>query len=357
MRQLQVTIPNDKIDSVIEILKGLGLKGIFILTGEEDSLVLVRTRIIKESYVVEELNKIGVGVTFGIIDIIELKATVPPLDMIEDKEKEALESRIAVEEIYNDILKNATFSLNYFTFIIISAIIAGIGLISDNAAIVVASMVIAPLMGPILATSYGWLIKDRLLIRESLKTELIGFMIAISIGFILGGSVAIFVPEFVNQGNLPKEIIIRGEFSVIGVIFNIIIAISIGIAVGFSLTAGISSSLIGIAIGASLMPPIVNIGICILLGQYIYAGNSALIFLINFICIVMVAYVVFRIKKVRAPIRTWAAWRGPKLPKKKEKIETTPLEKVKKEKFIRRLHLRIRKQAKPTKTSQDSKKE
>ena len=330
MRQLQITIPNDKIDSVIEILKNLGLVGIFLLTGEEDSLIFVRTRIVKESAVVEQLNKIGVGVTYGIIDILELKATVPPLDMLEGKEKEALESRIAVEEIYNDILKNASLSVNYFTFILISAIIAGIGLLSNNAAIVVASMVIAPLMGPILAMSYGLVINDNLLIRESLKTELIGFVISFFIGMGLG-AVGFIMP--INAANVPNEILIRGAFTWIGLIFNIIIAIAIGIAVGFSLTGGISSSLVGIAIGASLMPPVVNIGICLSISILFvgsaanaivfaaYAGNSVLIFLINLVFIIIVAYIVFKIKDVRAPIRTWANWRGPKLPKKKEEAD------------------------------------
>ena len=352
MRQLQITIPNDKIDNVIEILKGLGLVGIFLLMGEEDSLIFVRTRIIKESAVVEQLNKIGVGVTYGIIDIIELKATVPPLDMLEGKEKEAIESRVAVEEIYNDILRNASLSVNYLTFIIISAIIAGIGLLSNNAAIVVASMVIAPLMGPILAMSYGLVINDNLLIRESLKTELIGFVISFGIGILLG-LVGLIMP--INASNVPNEIWIRGQFTVVGLVFNIIIAIAIGIAVGFSLTGGISSSLVGIAIGASLMPPVVNIGICLILGFFGFAGNSVLIFMINLCFIIIVAYIVFKMKDVRAPIRTWAAWRGPKLPKKKEEIEPSTSEDVRKKKFIRRLRLRIKKQAKPTKTESDNK--
>jgi len=362
MRQIQITIPNDKIESVIEILKNLGLVGIFILTGEEDSLIFVRTRIIKESHVVEELNKIGVGVTFGIIDIVELKATIPPLQLIEDKEKDAIESRVAVEEIYNDILRNASLTKNYLVFIIISAIVAAIGLITNNPAIVVASMVIAPLMGPVLALSYGWVIKDNLLIKESMKTELIGFAISVSIGWLFGIG-AFFMPTFQDISTLPTEIVIRGELDSIGFVLNIILAIAIGIAVGFSLTGGISSALVGIAIGASIMPPVVNIGICMFLGLYvslgfwIYALNSLIIFVINFVCIILVAYIVFRLKKVRAPIRTWANWRGPKLPKKKEEVDKPPQEKAQQTRFIRRLQSRIKRQSKPKKTESNAKKE
>jgi len=356
MRQIQITIPNDKIESVIEILKNLGLVGIFILTGEEDSLIFVRTRIIKESGVVEKLNQIGVGVTFGIIDIVELKATIPPLQLIEDKEKDVIESRVAVEEIYNDILKNGSLNKNYLVFIIISAIVAAIGLITNNPAIVVASMVIAPLMGPVLALSYGWVINDNFLIKESLKTELIGFAISVGIG-VLFGFFAVFMPEFQDVNNLPTEIVIRGELSGIGVALNIILAIAIGVAVGFSLTGGVSSALVGVAIGASIMPPVVNIGICMILQFYLYAFNSLFIFIINFICIVIVAYIVFRMKNVRAPIRTWANWRGPKLPKKKEEVEKPPQEKAQHTRFIRRLRTRIKKQATPTKPESNAKKE
>ena len=350
MRQIQITIPNDKIESIIEILKNLGLVGIFILTGEEDSLIFVRTRIIKESHVVEKLNQIGVGVTFGIIDIVELKATIPPLQLIEDKEKDVIESRVAVEEIYNDILRNASLNWNYGVFIIISALVAAIGLLTNNPAIVVASMVIAPLMGPILALSYGLVIKDNLLIKESLKTELVGFLLAIGIGFGMG----VFGLGMGIKTNIPTEIVIRGELDGIGVTLNIILAVAIGIAVGFSLTGGISSALVGIAIGASIMPPVVNIGICILLGFGVYAGNSLLIFIINFICIVIVAFIVFKIKKVRAPIRTWANWRGPKLPKKKEEVEKPAQEKAQQTRFIRRLQTRIKRQSKPKKAESNA---
>ena len=59
----------------------------------------------------------------------------------------------------------ASISFDYVMLTLVAAIIAAMGLASDNAVVVVASMLVSPLMGPILALSFGTCIRDTSLIK------------------------------------------------------------------------------------------------------------------------------------------------------------------------------------------------
>jgi len=299
---------------VIEKLLELKIKGIHTIKGEYDSLIIFRIQDIKVPDIIETLNSIGVGSSHGIVDILEVKATLPPLEML-SKQKERISSKISVEEIHKDVSNNSEFSIDYIIFVILSAFTAGFGLISDNVLIVMASMVLAPLMGPILGLSFGLVIKDKILIKKAAIAELFGFIISVCCGFLIG---LIYYPlNYFGPGIFPipitsNEILKRGVITIL----DFLIALIIGIATGFSLTGGkFYSSLVGIAVGVSLMPPIVNIGITLILGEFSISLISLCIFLLNLTCINITAIIIFKIKKIKKPSKTWIRWwRPPKLP-------------------------------------------
>ncbi|MHA1377919.1 MAG: TIGR00341 family protein [Candidatus Helarchaeota archaeon] len=337
MRQIQITIPNEKLHQVLDSLLGLNVKGIHVISGETDSLMIFRIQVSRTADIIEGLNSIGVGVVTGIIDVLEVKATIPPLEVLTAKHESKIEAKIPVEEIYRELVSNSELTYRFAIFSILSAFLAGIGLIYNNSVIIIAAMVLAPLLGPILALSYSIVVKDKNLIKLSLRTELIGFLIALSSGVFLGIifnfivpmlKPYIFLPSFPSLLYdylpynlwLPHEILIRGELNSFSI--NIVIAFIMGVAVGFSLTEGIAGSAVGIAIGASILPPIVNAGICFVIGAADLGIVSSFLFIINFVVITLVSIIIFQLKKMRAPIKTYFLWRGPRLPK--EKVEEEP---------------------------------
>ncbi|MHA1248395.1 MAG: TIGR00341 family protein [Candidatus Helarchaeota archaeon] len=284
--------------------------------GEHDSLIIFRIQDTKVPDIIESLNSLGVGNTYGIIDILEVKATLPPLEMLSRK-KERISSKISVEEIHKDISDNSEFSIDYIIFVILSAFTAGFGLISNNVLLVMASMVLAPLMGPILGLSFGIVIKDKILIKKAVSSEIFGFLISVVCGMLIGllyYPLNYYYPKLFPIPITSDEILKRGYITVV----DFFIALIIGIATGFSLTGGkFYSALVGIAVGVSLMPPIVNIGITLIIGAFSISLNSLLIFLINIACINFTAIIIFKIKKIKKPSKTWIRWwRPPKLPGK-----------------------------------------
>ncbi|NVM01711.1 MAG: TIGR00341 family protein [Candidatus Helarchaeota archaeon] len=337
MRQIQITIPNEKLREVLDALLEYNVKGIHTITGETDSLMIFRIQTTRVPDVIEKLNSIGVGVVTGIIDILEVKATVPPLESLTAKEEQDIKSKVPVEELYLELVSNSELTYKFIMFSLLAALLAGFGLVYNNSIVIIAAMVLAPLLGPILALSYAFVVKDRNLIKLAMKAEFIGFIIALTCGIILGIIFITIVPvlrpwlfrPFLESDIfttvpyelwVPNEILSRGQWDFL--VVNVIYAFIMGIAVGFSLTEGIQGNIVGIAIGASILPPIVNTGICFAIFEFGLALVSSIIFLINFFVITITSIIIFHIKKIRAPIKTYFLWRGPRLPQ--EKIEEEP---------------------------------
>ncbi|MBD3230521.1 MAG: DUF389 domain-containing protein [Candidatus Lokiarchaeota archaeon] len=190
-------------------------------------------------------------------------------------------------------------------------------------------MVLAPLMGPILGLSFGTVIKDKMLIKKAAKSEIFGFLISVLCGIIIGVLyylLNMFYSLYYEPNIFPfpnvasEEILSRGLVTIV----DILLALVIGVATGFSLTGGkFYTSLVGLAVGASLMPPIVNIGVALVLGLFNVSLGSLSIALVNISCINITALIVFKIKKIRKPSKIWIRWwRQPKLPEEELEEES-----------------------------------
>ncbi len=73
--------------------------------------------------------------------------------------------------------EGASFSFNYNTLLVVASVVAGLGLVSNNGTTIIASMLISPVMGPVVGLAYGSTINDWKMVRRSLFTE------TISLGF------------------------------------------------------------------------------------------------------------------------------------------------------------------------------
>ena len=98
--------------------------------------------------------------TFGrVLHEFDHKASLPrpPDDEEETDEprKEARKTAASREELYNSIEKNARLDSNFLLLVVLSTVVAAVGLLEDNVAVVIGAMVIAPLLGPNLAQALG----------------------------------------------------------------------------------------------------------------------------------------------------------------------------------------------------------
>jgi len=209
------------------------------------------------------------------------------------------------------ILSGTAASTEYCIMTAVAAILAALGLVTNNAVVVVASMLVSPMMGPVLGLTFGAYTRDRLVLCRSAYSETVAVVIAITTGVIVGGLASLF-DERIAIPTLEMQS--RGEAW--GLLLGCAIAIPSGIAVALSVIGDNVASLVGIAISASILPPLVNTGICLCYAARVAGGLtlrsqtaattfasmgalSALLTLVNIACIVLAAMAVFWIKSVK----------------------------------------------------------
>lgn len=120
-------------------------------------------------------------------------------------------------------------------------------------------MLISPLMGPIIAATFGTVIKDHQLTKFGIVNELIGILITTVVGFVFGLIVFNVDDSFSRGEGLTMEMLSRTDTH--SLIVGIFIAIPSGAAVAISILGENIGSLVGVAISASLLPPAVNSGL------------------------------------------------------------------------------------------------
>ncbi len=240
------------------------------------------------------------------INLISLAASVPlpqalqaPQAKKEEKKDKKENERISRQELYSAIEDNAKVSKVYLALMVFSSIVAAIGLLGNNPVVIIGAMVIAPLLGPIMALSLAITIADRPLARNALMASMAGLALAVGISALLG--------YFFLADPMNIEIASRAEVNLV----DIALALASGGAGALALTSGLSGALIGVAISASLVPPLVIFGLMLGSGNIYIALSAVMLFLVNLICINLAGTAVFISQGIR-PSTWWEAKRARK---------------------------------------------
>lgn len=214
-------------------------------------------------------------------------------EKISFKIKHILRGSVTREELYDDMEKGAKLSIDFILLTILSSIVAGIGLIYSDVAVIIGAMVIAPLLGPNLALAFGSALGEKKLITRSIQTNIMGLGLTLLISIAAG----LFIPF--NDIHDSAEMMSRTNIG----FASIILALASGAAAVLSLTTGTSSALVGVMVAVALMPPAVTLGVMIGNGQWSLAYGSALLLTTNIVCVNLAAQSIFRIKGIKP--RTW----------------------------------------------------
>ncbi|CAG9465190.1 unnamed protein product [Pedinophyceae sp. YPF-701] len=329
MRQVVITVPLAQADLVVSTLQEeCGIRSLSRIAGEESASITLYASHDLASMVMHELDRVGCGVAYGRIALLPVNMLKPlpkrknlRTGVIKDKEakeekthKEArkVKARMAIEEIYNGVAENGGLSWDYCFFVLVASLIAGLGLATNNTVMIVASMLVSPLMGPIVAFTFGTVVADTDLLFPGMLAELVGACISIGVGLFLG---VIFAPWADRYDWPTNEMESRGEYA--GLLVGLAFAIPSGAGVALSVTGGGANALVGVAIAASLLPPVVNFGMCLSFagfgpavigdeydsGHFLRMGGiSMALFALNVGCIIGVAALIFWLKDIR-PVR------------------------------------------------------
>jgi len=244
------------------------------------------------------------------IVLLPVEATIPrPVEPKDEKtddvqEKKNIESvlkigRISREELYADIKENVDITLVYLVLVVLSSVVASIGILKDSVAIIIGAMVIAPLLGPNMALAFGTTLGDIDLIVRALKANVAGIITALVFAIIIG---AVF-PVDPSIG----EIASRTEVG----FGDIALALASGVAGTLAFTQGLPGALIGVMVAVALLPPTVSLGMLVGSGNFTSAMGALQLLLVNLICINLSAVSTFFIQGVR-PLSWWEAKKAKK---------------------------------------------
>ncbi|NHJ04482.1 MAG: TIGR00341 family protein [Candidatus Heimdallarchaeota archaeon] len=289
MKQIQVIVPasdgNEIVKSLIEVVSPSQIEHI---KGEETSLILITTLPYRTGFILEHLSELGIGRVKGRISISEIEATIPKA---RPRKQDKFLRRISIEELEQNVSTISRLNFNFIAWTILSSILAAMGLIGDDNVTLIASMIIAPLMGPIVGITFGAITSNQRILKEGLLAEGTGIGISILIGFIIGLIYRFTLDE-------PSAFIVaRGEPNII----NLIIAIASGLTAGICFVSGTSLALVGVAAAAALLPVTVNVGIAVGMFQWRIALGSLILFITNVACVLLGCMIVFLIRKVEPP--------------------------------------------------------
>eukprot|EP00934_Nitzschia_sp_Nitz4_P003702 Nitzschia sp. Nitz4//scaffold21_size171442//60100//61685//NITZ4_002159-RA/size171442-augustus-gene-0.181-mRNA-1//1//CDS//3329542405//3692//frame0 len=161
-----------------------------------------------------------------------------------------------IREMYGKFAEGSHFSFNYITLLLVAGALAGLGLVSNSSATILASMLVSPIMGPVVGIAYAATIHDWRLCKQALKTELISLLVCV----LMGAVIACCTGWTDLAHNWPTdEMVARARLQNLLVGCPVAFLSGLGVAVG--LLDDQTSSLVGVAISASLLPPAVNSGI------------------------------------------------------------------------------------------------
>jgi uncharacterized hydrophobic protein (TIGR00271 family) len=196
-----------------------------------------------------------------------------------------LERRAEVQVQLRDA---CTPDFDFFLLVLLSAVIATLGLLTNSAAVIIGAMLVAPLMSPIIGIGLASLTGDARLFSNSSVALARGALLAILMATLLAWANR-YLP-FITLQEIPGEVLSRTHPSPI----DLTVALAGGLAAAFALAMpSISAALPGVAIATALMPPLCTVGIGIAMGRWDVAGGALLLFLTNAVTIAFAGMVVF----------------------------------------------------------------
>lgn len=224
-------------------------------------------------------------------------------DMEEGEASEAEEPesshRISREELYADVTDGLAISPIFLSMTVFSTVVAAVGLLRDDLAVIIGAMVIAPLLRPNVALALATTLGDWKLAWRALVTNAAGVLLAVGLAAALGLMLPVNpeIPALHSRADLDLG--------------SLLLALAAGAAGTLAFTQGLSGAVIGVMVAVALLPPVVAFGLLLGAGHFQLAFQAFLLTAGNIICINLAGVGTFLAQGIR-PRYWWEARRAKK---------------------------------------------
>ena len=279
MRQVQILVPDEDREGVLAILDEWEIDYAITPSNAEGDYLMVFFPIPTDAveHVMDDLYEAGLDTN--------AYTTVTSTELAVGKRLDALQRRWAgtpntisprsLESKVRDIKPNTRA---FLWMMFLSAIIATAGLLQGSPAVIVGSMVIAPIVGPALASSIGFLRGERRMLIDGLSSQALGLGVAVVGAALLAALLRLF--EFVPPGLAVTDL----QFVTVRLapgFLSLVVGVAAGAAAAYSLVTKGAISLVGVMIAAALVPAAASAGIGLAWNQPILAVGALLLLVLN----------------------------------------------------------------------------
>ncbi len=187
------------------------------------------------------------------------------------------------KKVVKSLIEKSYPGTSFYIMIGLASFIAALGLIINNISIIIGSMLVAPLLYPVIFLGMSVVLYDFKAIKRNLL--IVGKIIAL--GVIIGFFSSVLFRPFV-------EIQETGIFQEVSILPLFYVAICSGLAASFATSRKpLEEFLPGVAISVSLIPPLINIGLSLGFGYFSNATHSFQLLFINIFGIIFASIIVF----------------------------------------------------------------
>ena len=198
------------------------------------------------------------------------------------------EERDRLDELHRSYDEDARLNESFVVLTLGASLIATLGLLADNAAVVIGAMVVAPWILPLRVAVFAILVGDwRLLPRSALTlaaVAIVTVLLSMSLGLIAQANGLLIVDSFTGVDDFTGEI----QSRLTPTLLDLGIALAAGaIATYAKVNPGAVSSMAGTAIAVALVPPVCVMGLMLAAGDFTDARGAGLLYAANLLGILI----------------------------------------------------------------------
>jgi uncharacterized hydrophobic protein (TIGR00341 family) len=300
LRLLDVILPEGDLDKLKGVFRTDSCRGGPWRYGIEGGRKVVRVLIEAEesARLVDAIEQRCSGTPGFHLIIQSVEAALPrPTEVTPPKPKQKAGRRrsafgpmsrgLSREELLTDAMDMSRPTRIFYITVVLSTIVAAVGLLNNNVAAIVGAMVIAPLLGPNIGLALATTLAEGPLFRQAVRSTVTGLGVALALTIPLGAILQVGV-------GIP-EIDARTHVSV----GDPILALAAGAAGTLAITTGVPMALVGVMVAVALLPPTAVLGLMLGTGNMDGAAGAGLLLATNVVCVILAGAVTFQAQGVR----------------------------------------------------------
>jgi uncharacterized hydrophobic protein (TIGR00271 family) len=193
-------------------------------------------------------------------------------------------------DLLHDLRQGSSWGPDFVGMLGLASAIASLGLLQNSPAVVIGSMLLAPLMTPMLGLGLALGQANTRLMRLCGKSIGLGFLLTLGVSYLIG----IITP---SGATLPEEVLSRGGPNVL----DLLIALFAAVAATFAMARpNISGAVAGVAIATALVPPVCAAGISLANGGLRTALGAGVLFFTNLVAMIVASSFTFSLLGITA---------------------------------------------------------